>query len=146
MFINFKKITASVLAISALAMGSFGITVNAAEVTTPFIPEIIEYDVTGYVSFGPSNHATASIYSTPSYVYLGTSNQYGSSVTVKLYEISYSSLNESENSGNRNSRKDKTYAGTYSVSRYYDGSGISSAKGYHTTNENGNLYSVITAY
>ena len=100
----------------------------------------------GNPTFGPSNHATASIYRTSSYVYLATSNPYGSSVTVKLYEASYSSLNESENSGNRNSRKDKTYAGTYSVSRYYDGSGISSAKGYHTTNENGNSYSITTAY
>ena len=122
---TFKKITAAVMAVTTLAVGSVGITASASDVSPCYSGP------TGYVSFG--NGAQAGIYRDSTQISLSTDGGNSSYVSVKLSSAAYKTL--SEKSGT-------TYDDTDGyVSHSYSGTGITSARGYHVAGS----YSVNTS-
>lgn len=133
-----KRIAASIMAVASLTVGTAGMSVNAAELTTDANSETVEeYSATGSVNFGPSNHAKAGIYRDSSQISISTSDSYATSVTVKLTSATYGTLT---------SGLGLTYAGTTYVSHGFYGSSIQSARASHTATENSKVYTQSTAY
>lgn len=115
---TFKRTFATLIAATTMAVSVGALSASAAEVTPRYSGP------TGYVSFG--NGAQAGIYRDSTSISLSTSGGSSNFVSVLLYSVSYTTINEK--SGTTYEENDGY------VSHSYFGTGITSCKGYHETN------------
>ncbi len=128
MKMDFRKLTASLVAVTTLAVSMVGISANAVEVSPRYSGP------TGYIYFGPNGKAGTYVDSRQ--INLSTSDNSASNVTVKLTDTAYESLT--------GDRPGVTYSSTTYVSLNCQGYGIIYAAGLHTVRENGTTYSTNT--
>lgn len=124
----FKKIIASIMAVSSLATGMIGMSVSATDVTTFINPEITE-EYQGpetNISFGDGAHA--SIYIDSTQIILSIEDVDATKVTLKLIDVY---------GGSVNSGLDIEYSGKTSVTYTYYGNNITGVSVIFTTTKYG---------